>query len=283
MRLLYPFQLIYRTAKRFHGEQFAQSAAALSFTTLLALVPMVAVAFALISQFSFASGLSLALEKFLLATLLPDKAGVLIGKYLGQFAHRSDQVTVIGMVALAITALMQMLTIERAFNAIWRIGQHRPFIRRVTMHTVALLLGPIIFGAALLALTFIATTSLGLVDEPLWIKAFINKGLSFGFAMALFAVLYWRVPNTEVHPGHALLGGIVAAAGFTALQKLFALYIVKLPSFTILYGAFSIVPVFLIWVYASWSVILGGALLVAEMSHSPKPAGRRALRRKSLP
>jgi membrane protein len=282
MSLLAPFRLIYRTIHRFHTEQFVQSAAALSFTTLLALVPMVALAFALISQFSFASGLSIALEKFLLATLLPDKAGALIGKYLSQFAHRSDQVTLIGMAALAFTALMQMLTIERAFNAIWRIGQHRPFVRRITMHTVALLLGPIVFGAALLVLTFIVTTSLGLLDEPVWVKASINKGVSFIFAAVLFAILYWRVPNTEVPPFHALFGGLVAAAGFTALQKLFALYIVKLPTFTIMYGAFSIIPVFLIWIYASWSVILGGALLVAEMSHSPKPMARRNLRRKSL-
>lgn len=283
MWLLSPFRLIHRTAKRFHSERFVQTAAALSFTTLLALVPMIAVAFALISQFSFASDLGVALERFLLATLLPEKAGTLIAKYLGQFAHRSEQVTLIGMTALAIIAVMQMLTIEHAFNGIWRIDQRRPFIRRVTMHTVALLLGPIIFGAALLALTFIASASLGLVDEPMWVHASVNKGLSFVFVTSLFALLYWRVPNTEVPPSHALFGGVVAAAGFTALQKLFTLYIIKLPSYTIIYGAFSIVPVFLSWIYGSWTVILVGALLVAEMSNTPPPQTRRKLRRKSLP
>ena len=281
MWLLSPFRLVHRTAKRFHSERFVQTAAALSFTTLLALVPMIAVAFALISQFSFASNLGLALEKFLLATLMPEKAGTLIAKYLGQFAHRSEQVTIIGMTALAVVAVMQMLTIEHAFNGIWRIDQRRPFIRRVTMHTVALLLGPIIFGAALVALTFIASASLGFVDEPQWVQASVNKGLSFFVVMGLFALLYWRVPNTNVPPLHALFGGIVAAAGFTALQKLFTLYIIKLPSYTIIYGAFSAVPVFLSWIYGSWTVILIGALLVAEMA-TPNPPTRRGLRRKSL-
>lgn len=278
MWLLSPFRLIYRAAKRFHTEKFAQTAAALSFTTLLALVPMVAVAFALISQFSFTSGLGAALEKFLLSTLLPDKAGALIAKYLTQFVHRGEQATLIGMGALGLTALFQMLTIEHAFNGIWRINQHRPFIRRVTMHTLALLFGPLIFGAALLALTFVASASIGLVDEPMWVQASVDKGLSFGFTMSFFALLYWRVPNTEVPPLHALLGGIVAAAGFTALHKLFAFYIVKLPSYTMIYGAFSAMPVFLTWIYVSWSVILAGALLVAEMSDSSKPAATRAKR-----
>ena len=236
MWLLSPFRLIYRTGNRFYTEQFVQTAAALSFTTLLALVPMVAVAFALISQFSFTSGLGAALEKFLLSNLLPDKAGELIAKYLTQFVHRGEQATLIGMGALGLTALFQMLTIEHAFNGIWRIDQHRPFIRRVTMHTVALLLGPLIFGAALLALTFVVSASLGMVDEPLLLQALVDKGLSFGFTMSFFALLYWRVPNTEVPPLHALLGGVVAAAGFTALHKLFALYIVKLPSYTMIYG-----------------------------------------------
>ena len=278
MWLLSSFRLIYRTGKRFYTEQFVQTAAALSFTTLLALVPMVAVAFALISQFSFTSGLGVALEKFLLSNLLPDKAGALIAKYLTQFVQRGEQATLIGMGALGLTALFQMLTIEHAFNGIWRIDQHRPFIRRVTMHTVALLLGPLIFGAALLALTFVASASLGMVDEPLLLQASVDKGLSFGFTMSFFALLYWRVPNTEVPPLHALLGGVVAAAGFTALHKLFALYIVKLPSYTMIYGAFSIMPVFLTWIYLSWSVILAGALLVAEMSDTNKPAVARGRR-----
>lgn len=278
MWLLSPFRLIYRTAKRFYTERFIQTAAALSFTTLLALVPMVAVAFALISQFSFISGLGLALEKFLLSNLLPDKAGALIAKYLTQFVQRGEQATLIGMSALGLTALFQMLTIEHAFNGIWRISQHRPFIRRVTMHTVALMLGPMIFGAALLALTFVASASLGLVDEPMWVKASVNKGLSFGFTMSFFALLYWRVPNTEVPPLHALLGGAVAAGGFIALHKLFSLYIVKLPSYTMIYGAFSMMPVFLTWIYLSWSVILAGALLVAEMSNPANPTSARTKR-----
>jgi membrane protein len=130
MWLLVPFRLIQRTACRFQDEHFVQTAAALSFATLVGLVPMIAAAFALISLLPVGVGLGSALQKFLLANLLPDKAGVIIAKYIGQFAARTGHVTLFGVGVLGATALMQMLTIERAFNHIWRVKANRPFLRR---------------------------------------------------------------------------------------------------------------------------------------------------------
>jgi membrane protein len=270
MWLLAPFRLIVRTARRFHGEHCVQTAAALSFATLIGLVPMIAAAFALISLLPVGAGLGLALEKFLLANLLPDKAGAIIAKYIGQFASRAGRVTFLGVAVLAATALMQMLTIERAFNHIWRVKASRPLLRRLSMHGLALLLGPLIFGASIAAISFVAGISLGFVDEPVWVNRFVIRGvLPFVFMTSLFALLYWGVPNKSVKGWHAVFGGATAALGFAGLQKLFTLYITA--GFTVnavVYGAFSAVPVFLVWLYASWSVILLGALLVAEMPQS---------------
>lgn len=272
MWLLAPFRLIVRTARRFHGEQCAQTAAALSFATLIGLVPMIAAAFVLISLFPLGAGLGAALEKFLLANLLPDKAGVIIAKYIGQFASRAGGVTLFGVAVLGATALMQMLTIEKAFNQIWRVKASRPFLRRLAMHGVALLLGPLVFGASLAAISFVAGASLGLVDESYWVNTFVTRDLlPFAFTTALFGLLYWGVPNKPVRAWHAGFGGAIAALGFAILQKLFTLYISA--GFTLnalVYGAFSAVPVFLVWLYASWSVILIGALLVAELPRSAR-------------
>ncbi len=270
MWLLAPFRLTVRTARRFHREQCVQTAAALSFATLIGLVPMIATAFALISYLPAGAGLGVALEKFLLANLLPDKAGVIIAKYLAQFASRAGHVTFFGVLVLGATALMQMLTIERAFNQIWRVRSSRPLLRRLAMHGLALLLGPLVFGASLAAISYVAGVSLGLLDEPRWVNAFVIRGLlPFVFVSAMFGLLYWAVPNKPVKAWHAAFGGIMAALGFVALQKLFTLYIAT--GFTVnsvVYGAFSVVPVFLVWLYASWSVILAGALLVAELPQS---------------
>lgn len=270
MWLLAPFGLFVRTARRFHGEHCAQTAAALSFATLIGLVPMIAAALVLISYFPVGAGLGSALEKFLLTNLLPEKAGAIIAKYVGQFASRAGRVTFFGVVVLGATALMQMLTIERTFNQIWRVRASRPLLRRLAMHGLALLLGPLVFGASLAAISFVAGVSYGLLDEPVWFRNIVSRGLlPFLFMSALFGLLYWGVPNKSVKIWHAGFGGAMAALGFVGLQKLFTLYLAT--GFTVnavVYGAFSAIPVFLIWLYASWSVILIGALLVAELPHS---------------
>lgn len=236
---------------------------------------MIAAAVALISSLPLGAGLGTALEKFLLANLLPDKAGVIIVKYIGQFAARAERVTFFGLVVLAATALIQMLTIERAFNQIWRVRASRPLLRRLAMHALALLLGPVAFGASLAGISFVTGVSLGLLDEPTWINTYVVRGfLPFAFTTTLFGLLYWAVPNKPVKPWHAGFGGAMAALGFVGLQKLFTLYIAAgFNVNAVVYGAFSAIPVFLAWLYASWSVILIGALLDAELPHSAKPQG----------
>ncbi|HTJ96355.1 MAG TPA: YihY family inner membrane protein [Rhodocyclaceae bacterium] len=268
--LLAPLRLIARVAKRFHAERCAQTVAALSFTTVLGLVPMIAGAIALISIMPFGSGLGAAVQKFLLANLLPDKAGVVIAKYVTQFALKAERLTWIGVVMLGVTALMQMLTIERTFNMIWRVKGARPFWRRVLMHTIALLFGPVVFGASLALITYVVTVSLGLVNEPGWFNAFLFRGLPFLFMVAMFALLYWAVPNRDVSRAHALFGGVFAAGCFVGMQKLFSIYLTLFPTYAVIYGAFSVLPIFLLWLYGLWTVILLGAYVVAELPNAAK-------------
>lgn len=263
--LLFPFRLVLRVLRRFRDERLAQTVAALSFTTVLGLVPMIAVGLGLIVYFPFAEGMQAALEKFLLANLLPDKAGTVIAKYLSRFAHRSTNVTLVGAGVLGATALMQMLTIEHAFNAIWKVKAMRPLWRRIAMHLIALLLGPVAFGGSLALISFVAGISFGLINDPGWLSELFFRLLPIVFMSALFALLYWGVPNRNVARSHALAGGIVAALGFVAMQRLFSLYVAKFPTYTVMYGAFAAIPMFLAWLYLSWGIILIGALVVAEL------------------
>jgi membrane protein len=263
--LLAPIQLLINVVRRFRAERYAQAAAALSFATLLGLVPMLVVGAALIEILPFGIKLSAALEQFLLTTLLPDKAGEVIAKYLGQFAHRAGRVTWIGLAALALTALLQMLTIERAFDAIWKVRKQRAWLKRLGLHLLTLLLGPLVFGGALASITFLATASFGLVDEPHWVRIAFSETLPLAFLALLFSLLYWALPNRPVSRWHAGISGGLAALAFVGMQRLFALYVVKLPTYTLIYGAFAAVPIFLLWLYLSWSVILVGALVTAEL------------------
>lgn len=271
MVLSAPFRLPALVFKRFRTERLAQTAAALCFATLLGLVPMIIVAASLIDHLPFAASIGKALEKFLLANLLPDKAGAVIANVVGRFAGRAEQVTMIGIAALAATALMQMLTIEHAFNAIWKVHASRSLLRRLWIHGLALLLGPMLFGASLAVMTYLASISLGLVAEPAWVTTMVFRVMSFGFVAGLFALLYWGVPNREVSRWHAAIGGLLAAGGFLGMQRLFGLYIVKFPAYALVYGPFAALPIFLVWLYASWTVVLVGALVTAEL---PKAIGK---------
>lgn len=269
-----PFRLVAGIARRFHAERCAQTAAALSFTTLLGLVPMVVMGAVLIETLPFGIKLASALEKFLLTTLLPDKAGAVIAKYLGQFAQRAERVTWIGLGLLAATALMQMLTIEHTFNSIWKVKSPRPWLKRLAMHLVALLAGPLVFGAALASITYLAGVSFGFFDEPRWVRVMFAQIVPTVFLAALFALLYWAVPNRPVARRHAAFSGVLAALAFVGMQRLFALYVVKLPTYTAIYGTFAAMPVFLLWLHLSWSIILVGALLTAELTVARGGAGR---------
>jgi membrane protein len=254
-----------RVVRRFRAERLAQSSAALAFSTLLGLVPLIAVATAIVTRFPFAAGLTEALDRFLLSTLLPDKAGTTVAKYVGLFARKAESLQWIGASLLAVTAVMQMLTIEHTFNAIWRVREHRPLLRRLVMHLTALALGPVLFGGAIAAITYLASVSFGFFDEPQWLDVAFFRAAPFVFAAVLFAMLYWAVPARKVSRLHALVGGAFAAAGFTLMQRLFSLYIAHFPAYTVIYGAFAAVPIFLLWLYLSWGVVLVGALIVAEL------------------
>jgi len=271
MRLLAPFRLIYRVVQRFRGERLAQTAAALSFATLLGLVPMIGVAATLLDHLPFAAGIGAALQKFLLANLLPEKAGAVIAKYVGQFAGRAGRMTLIGLLVLAGTALTQMLTIEHAFNAIWKVKTPRPLAHRLAIHGLALLLGPLVFGGSLAVISYLIGISLGLVDEPEWLTTVTLRVVPFVFLSGLLALLYWKLPRKPVAPTEALFAGALAAAAFAGMHRLFGAYVVKIPTYTLVYGPFAAMPIFLVWLYLSWTVILVGALVAAELPYSTRP------------
>ena len=265
MNVLLPFHLLAKVSRRFVEERLTLSAGALSFSTLLGLVPLIAVVIGLFQLFPFANDMSVALENFLLANFLPEKAGDTVVKYVSQFAHRAGRASLIGGIALAATALTQTLTIEHAFNHIWKVKTKRPLFHRIAMHLAALLIGPLVFGGSLAVITYVAGISFGLINEAAWVSTMFFRLLSIGFMSVLFAALYWGVPNRTVGRWHAAIGGICAALGFVAMQKLFGLYIAHFAFYTVMYGTFAAIPIFLVWLYLSWGVILAGALITAEM------------------
>ncbi len=256
---------IARFKKRFSEERCTQTAAGLAFTTLLGLVPLLTVALVLISRVEVFSDLSLALRNFLLANLLPERVGKVIAVYALQFSYKAEKLTAIGMSIVLVTAILLMHSIERAFNRIWRVKRPRLLWRRVANYLGALVLGPIALGASIAATTYLVTASLGWVAEPRWVTELVLRLLPLALTAALFGFLYYAVPNRPVVPWHAATGGIIAALGFALTQRVFGFYLAKAATYTFIYGAFASAPIFLIWLYLSWLVVLAGALTAAVL------------------
>lgn len=252
-------------AGRFVEDRCGQAAASLAFTTLLSLVPLVTVALALFSRLPLFDQAEQVLREFLFSNLLPDKAGRLVGNYLLQFSDKAHRLTLIGSAMIFATAVMTMLTIDHTFNTIWRVEKRRSLGRRIALYGGALVLGPLLAGLAMAAVTFFVSASLGLVNEPPWVRAALYGALPVAFQTVLLALLYGAVPNARVAGGHAFVGGLVAGLGFILMQKLFGTFVAAMPSYRLIYGAFAALPIFLLWLYLSWMVVLLGALLTAAL------------------
>lgn len=268
-----------RLYRRFREEKFTQLAASLSFTTLLSIVPLVAVLLAIASVLPFFGTLLGQIDNFLVANLLPGKAGGVVAKYTFQFSQKASRLTVAGLVMLAVTALMLMSSIEKAFNHLWQVVKPRAIWQRMGLYGVVMVVGPLVAGALLAVSSFVITKSLGFVDEPPWLRQTLLKTLAALLMCGFFTFLYYAVPNAPVRPRHALVGGVLATAGVVGLQHLFEAYLLNMPAYTLIYGAFATLPIFLLWTYLCWVVVLVGALVVANFE-APAPAAR-GRRRKS--
>ena len=249
--------------RRFNQDRCLQIASSLTFTTLLALVPLVTIMLTLLSAFPVFSGLGEQIHAFLLANMLPDKAGRVVSGYIEQFTGRAGRLTALGTVFLAVTAFLMMFTIEHAFNSIWRVSRPRPVAQRILVYWAALTLGPVLIGASLSITSYLVGASLGLTRETPLAGTVILWLVPFVLTWAAFTLLYYVVPNRVVKPRHALAGGLVAAFVFELMKRSFAFYVAQIPTYTLVYGAFAVIPIFLLWIYFSWMVIVIGALITA--------------------
>lgn len=271
----FPFFVLVRIVRRFGEGGFGQISASLAFTTLLSLVPLAALLLALVSAVPAFAGFAEQLDRLLVAHLLPaGSAGLISGKIL-QFSRRAAEVSGWGVAVLAVTAFLLMNTVERAFNHAWQVPVPRPMWQRLLLYALVIAVWPLFVGALLAATSSALSVSFGLLGELRWMRAPLFKLASLGVLVLFFAFLYRVVPNVLVRWRHALAGGFVAALGFLLLQRGFELYLAYFPSYRAIYGAFAAVPIFLIWVYLSWAVVLIGALLAAALPESRNPPRRR--------
>ena len=249
--------------QRLIRDKLTQVASSLTFTTVLATVPMLAVILSLFTAFPLFTDFKLSLEEFLTHNLMPATVSETIMSYLNMFAQQASKLTAIGVGFLIVTSIMLMMTIDEVLNDIWNVTRRRPLGQRILVYWAILSLGPIFLGASLWTSSYIAREQLGLVTQFSIIKTVLFTLVPVIVSGLVFALLYYLVPNRKVAWKDAMIGGYTTAILLEIMKAGFAFYITKFPSYTLIYGAFATIPIFLLWIYLSWLVVLFGATVAA--------------------
>ena len=243
----------------FAEDQCARAAASLAYVTLLSLVPLLTVIFITLSAFPAFSSWADIVEAFIFENFVP-ALGTQIREYVLKFSENAKTLQAAGALFLLITVLMMMSTIEATFNVIWGVRRKRPIVVRFLLYWSLLTLGPVFLGAGMVVTSFVITANL-------FSTAPIGNFTSYGYisiiplaaTSAAFFLLFKLIPYRPVAFAHSLIGGVLAGALFELAKKVFALYIEYFPSQQVVYGAFAGIPIFLFWIYLSWTIILFGA------------------------
>ena len=249
--------------QRFRDDQLSLTASSLTFTTLIALVPLLTVMLAVFSAFPMFAVFQDALEKLFLQSLVPENIARPVIKALTQFAGKARAIGAAGLVLLVVTALALMLTIDRTLNRIWRVRRPRPLAQRVLVYWAMLTLGPLALGLSLSVTSYALSASRGLVAALPGGIGFALGIVQFALLAAAMAGLFRFVPNAPVRWSHAWAGGLFVAIGFEGAKEALGWYLQAVPTYSVIYGAFATLPIFLLWLYLGWVIVLLGAVVAA--------------------
>ncbi len=253
------------TWKRFVDDRCLATAGALSFTTVFALVPLTAAVLGVLAAFPGFAGWREELTGWVFENFVP-AAGSTVQGYITQFADNASKATAIGVLVLLFSALSLMMSIEDAFNRIWRVRAPRSAKARFVIYWTALSLGPLLLVAALAVSSYaFALPFIDAAEAQFSIKARVLAVLPFLIVCSALIVAYTVIPNRSLRLRDALIGALVAALLFEAAKRGFALYATRYASYTQIYGALALVPIFIFWIYLSWIIVLFGASISASL------------------
>ena len=249
-----------------HGARLhlAQAAASLTFLSLLAIVPVVSIAISLLGALPMLAELRLSAMQFIATNLfLPSFSDTIVG-YLNEFAEKVGELSALGAAMFFATAFSALRTIDDTLNRLWETGRPRSLVRRMTIYWTFLTLGPVLLAAGTAVNTLVFSEWLSGVSLPALKTAWVAL-LPWLTTIGGLTLLYRMVPNAPVGWRDALLGAIVAALTLELLKRGMGVQLARLPTYTIVYGAFAALPIFFIWIFLLWLTVLGGALVVASL------------------
>jgi len=252
---------IHAALARFWMNNDLQAAGSLTYTTLLALVPLLTVTFAIFSAFPAFERLRETAQQLIFENLVPSVGGT-VQTYFDQFMGNAAALTGFGVPFLGVTSILLFFSVESAFNAIWRATEPRPIVIRLLSFWAVLTMAPLLLGASLSVSSSMLADVQASGSDAISLIRFVLPGL---FEAAAFTLMYLTIPNREVQWKDAVVGGVAAGTLMEVSKVGFGIYITAFPTYETIYGALSVIPIFLFWLYTVWSVVLFGAEVTATL------------------
>lgn len=253
------FQFLRFLIRHFFEDNCQQKAASLTYTTMLSIVPILTVLLMILSSVPALSSVRAQIYEVIYSNLLP-RSSMQVSEYINSFAEKSSNLTIIGAIILFLTTILTLTTIERAFNQIWRVENRSGGIKSMMRYWTIVTMGPLVLGTAFIAsstvqsLSFLNRQIAGYgIDWSFWVQA-----VSISITLAGFIGMYWFIPKARVPVKNAAIAGIFVAIVFELMKHLFGTVMANFTSYEAIYGAFAALPIFLLWIFLSWNLILLG-------------------------
>lgn len=249
---------------RFLENKIPVCAGYLTYSTLLAIVPLIMVVFSVFTFFPMFEQATEQLQHFVYSNFAPS-AGETVQAYLNLFVENSKQMGLVSIIGLVVVAVLLISSIDSALNDIWHNTQKRSLVLSFAIYLAVLIVGPILTGASLAVSSYIFSLELFQADGLFSFSQSLLRFVPFLLIWLLFSVVYLIVPNTPVKFSHAALGALFAATFFTLGKQGFVWYITTFPSYQAIYGALATIPIMIVWIHLSWQVVLLGGQLAAVL------------------
>jgi len=256
-KLIYWRAFIRYLFARFQQDKCSSVAAELTVTSLLALVPLTTVVFSLLALIPNFQNMAVQLQELMFEYFVP-ATGESVQNYLTEFVGKAKSMSGVGFVMLLVTALLMMRTIDTSFNNIWHIRGTKSFVRTFLVYWAVLTLGPILLGTSLVVTSYLQSLPI-LSDVVQENSRWITLGLPMLLETITFSLMFFVIPNRKILLSHALIASFTAAILFELAKSGFAVFVEYFSTYQLIFGALATIPLFLIWIYLSWSIILFGA------------------------
>ena len=251
--------------REFFEKGCQKNAAALTYMTLFALVPMMTVVYSMFSVIPAFQGVAEQLQSLIFDNFVPE-TGEEVQAYLSDFSSQARSLTGVGVGFLVVTAYLMLTNIEKAFNGIWGVKEARKGLSSFLLYWAVLSLGPLLLGAGLLLSTWLLSMRFHVAEyDQLGVLPLVLRVVPLVMSTTVFTLLFAAVPNCKVPIKIAAIGGFVTAVCIEILKLGFGAMVAN-SSVKLIYGAFAAVPLFLIWVNLLWTVVLTGALFVRTLA-----------------